>query len=622
MSKKRNKRGQITIFIIIAIVVVASVAGFFVFKNIISPVEIPADLEPVYNTFLSCIEDYTSTGINLLETQGGYIKLPEFEPGSAYMPFSSQLNFLGSPIPYWYYVSGNNIQKEQVPFKSDMEEDLEDYIEDKIYNCMLDEWYEEGYSIILGEKPKADVTINKDSVDVTLKMGLSISKANESVVVKTHKVSIDSKLGELYDSAKKIYDYEQETLFLENYGVDALRLYAPVDGVEITCSPKVWSAESVFDDIVSGIEANILSLRVLDLSLNTVTPQDKYFTIDLPIEENVRFLTSGKWNGWSLEVNPTEEGIMMAKPVGNHPAMAALGFCYVPYHFVYNINFPVLIQVFADNGEIFQFPFAVVIRGNMPREALNSTAIEAPKAELCKFKNTKIKVNVYDYSLNPVDANISFRCFSERCLIGETENGVLEEFFPQCVNGFIIAEAPGFERTEYYVNSTAQETDVDIFMKRTYEKQINLKLNGVKYNGNAVINFISDTPKVLFYPEQKDINLSEGQYEIQVQIYGNTSIKIPETTNEQCMEVLSSGIKAFFGITEKKCFEVTIPEQEITNALIGGGIQKYYILESELQSGRTIDINVKSLPVPKKIEDIQKNYELMENQGLEINFEK
>jgi rod shape-determining protein MreC len=31
-----------------------------------------------------------------------------YEASSEYMPFSSQLDFLGNPVPYWYYISGNN----------------------------------------------------------------------------------------------------------------------------------------------------------------------------------------------------------------------------------------------------------------------------------------------------------------------------------------------------------------------------------------------------------------------------------------------------------------------------------------------------------------------------------
>jgi len=61
---------------------------------------------------------------------------------------------------------------------------------------------------------------------------------------------------------------------------------------------------------------------------------------------------------------------LIANPVGNQPGLGVLCFCYVPYHFVYNIGYPVLIQVYSGE-EIFQFPVAVVVKGNKPREALD-----------------------------------------------------------------------------------------------------------------------------------------------------------------------------------------------------------------------------------------------------------
>ena len=107
----RNKRAQLTAFIIIAIIIIASGVLYFVFRDSLTVAGIPPSIEPVYNNFLSCLEEDIFIGIDLLESQGGYIEIPDFEPGSHHMPFSSQLDFLGNPIPYWYYVSGNNIQK-------------------------------------------------------------------------------------------------------------------------------------------------------------------------------------------------------------------------------------------------------------------------------------------------------------------------------------------------------------------------------------------------------------------------------------------------------------------------------------------------------------------------------
>ena len=613
-----NKRGQVTIFIIIAILIVASVAGYFLVRNVLLAPTVPANLEPVYTAFLSCLEEDTLTGISILESQGGYIELPEFEPGSTYAPFSSQLDFLGNPIPYWYYVSGNGIVKEQVPSKSEMEEQLGNFIETRITECLLEDYFEKGFGVSIGE-PNADVSINLDEVEINLDMDLGIERANDTAVVRNHKVLIKSKLGNLYDSARKIYDYEQETLFLENYGIDTLRLYAPVDGVELTCSPLIWNADDVFEELRIAIEQNTLALRARSTDFSLAEEENKYFVIDLPVEEDVRFLNSRYWS-YSYEVNPSDGSMLIAKPVGNQPGMAALGFCYVPYHFVYNVNYPILVQVYSGE-EIFQFPLAVVIGGNKPREALDATAISIPDPELCEYMNTPIEVRTYYIYLNPVQSNISFQCFSQSCIIGQTsEQGELNELFPQCANGFVTATAEGYQRTKQYL-STANAGYVDVIMNKLYEKEVNLKVDGNNYNEEAIIMFISnDSSTTLAYPEQKDVELSQGQYEVQVYIYRTSSIRIPETTQEQCMEVPTSGLGGIFGLTQEKCFDLTIPEQTIDNALYGGGIQSYYIAESELETSTTIDINVESLPTPRTIENLQENYLSFENSGFDINF--
>jgi len=619
-----NKRGQVTIFIIIAIILVASVAAFFIVRNVITVVEVPANLEPAYNSLLACIEEDASVGISVLEAQGGYIDLPEFEPGSSYMPFSSQLNFLGNPIPYWYYVSGNNIQKEKVPTKTFMEEELGRFVSSQISNCVLDEWYGEGYTIIMDEEAEADVTINDADVSVILKMPLRLEKANDTVLVSRHEVVVESELGKLYDSAREIYDYEQETMFLENYAIDTLRLYAPVDGVELECSPLVWNADDVFSDLEEAIEANTLSLKVDNPGLTLANEEDKYFVVDVPVDNNVRFINSRRWPH-GFDVNPTENGgsAMIAKPIGNNPGMSMMGFCYVPYHFVYNVRYPVLVQVYSDYGiEVFQFPFAVVIEGNKPREALEVTATEIPKAELCEHMNTETQVNVFDSNLNSVEADISYQCFGEMCSIGTTsKDGSLVAMFPECINGYVLAKADGFKDTKQFVASTIYSQTIDVLMNRLFEQTVNLRVDGKDYNGEAVIVFnTEDSSDTVLYPGQKTVDLSEGQYEVQVYIYKNGSIKLEETTQEQCMDVPQTGFGGLFGLTEEKCFDITIPAQEIESSLMGGGTQNHYILESELGSSSIIDINADSLPTPVTAEDLQKNYLLFEEKGLDIDL--
>ncbi|MEK6757903.1 MAG: hypothetical protein AABX88_02130 [Nanoarchaeota archaeon] len=622
--KLANNRGQLTIFIIVAVVLIAAVVLFFVFWGGLRTSVVPKSIEPMYNSFLSCLESDALVGIDVLESQGGYIELPDFESGSEYMPFSNQLNFLGNPIPYWYYVSGNNIQKEQVPSKSFMESQLEKFIEQEVRDCIFEDYYEQGFEIVLGE-PKAKVTINDDSVEVNLNMEMAVDTGIDTALVQDHKVQVNSKLGKLYKNAKNIYGEEQSTLFLENYAVDNLRLYAPVDGVELSCSPLTWSASKVFSDLEEAIELNTQSLKVKGGSFSLNEKENEYFVVDANVDSDVevRFVNSKEWANM-FEVDPVEGSVLISKPVGNQPGMGVLGFCYVPYHYVYNMRYPVLVQVFSElSGEFFQFPVAVVIQGNKPREALDTSAFAVESPELCQYMNTPVQVNTYDTSSKPLDADISYKCFSDICNIGKTQSGTLTKDFPQCVNGFIVVKADGFKESRN-LYSTIAGGSVDVILDRTYEKEIELKLEGDKYlgdRGEAVISFISETDsKTIVYPSQTKVELSEGQYEIQVYVYKNSSLKLEGTTTKECMEVPKSGIGGIFGFTDEQCFDINIPEQIISNALAGGGTENYYILESELAKSKVIGINARTLPTPATMEQLQTNYILFEEKDLDVVF--
>jgi len=620
----RFKRGQVTIFIIIAIVLIGAVALFFTFKDSSKVDGLPVSIEPVYAAFLSCLEEDLLTGIDVLESQGGYIELPDFEPGSTYMPFSSQLNFLGNQIPYWYYVSGNNVQKEQVPSTNEMQNQLADFVEGKISFCRLDNYYEEGFEIKQGEG-KAKVNIFGDKVELILDLNLEVSKANDTASIKDHKISVKSELGNLYESARKIYEYEQSTLFLENYAIDNLRLYAPVDGVELSCSPKTWVADEVFDEVQDAIESNTLALKTKGGSYSLQSKDDEYFVVDLEVDGDVRFMNSKRWPS-SFEVSPAEENILMASPVGNQPGLGMMGFCYVPYHFVYDVKYPVLVQVSSGDiskgkVETFQFPMAVILQGNNPREALDVSAVEIGLPELCEYKNALIEVNTYDTRLNPIEADISYECFGTKCEIGKTSlTKPLKGNFPECVNGYIVAKAEGYSDARR-LHSTTEDGSEEIILDKVYEKEVKLNLDGREYNKNAIINFNSDKiSKTIIYPEQKSVELSEGEYEVLVSIYKNSSLKIGKSTKQQCMNVPKSGIGGFIGLEEEKCFDIEIPETMITNALAGGGKESYYILESELSERNNLEINARSLPIPNSLEQVQENYILFEEGDLDVYF--
>lgn len=612
-----SKKGQVTLFVIIAILVVALVAGFFVFKDRLIKPKLSSGFDEIYNSFIFCVEEDLSSGIAILESQGGYIDLPEFETGSRLYPFSSQLDFLGNPIPYWYYVSASGFQRSQVPSKSDMENELETFVEQNVRNCFLGDYSSEGYELTFSE-PRARVDIKDGSVSLDLDMDFSIERDGESSFVRNHDVEVNSNLGSLYADAIQIYDLEQEELFLETYAIDILRLYAPVDGVELSCAPKIWQAEEVFGDLKEATEINTLALK-------SSGKANDYYNLDLGLQNEVLFLNSRNWSS-TYEVLPSDESFLVANPVGNQPGLGALGFCYVPYHFVYNVRYPVLVQVHTgDFEEVFQFPLAVVIEGNKEREALKGSAFGLEDSELCKYKDIPVDVRVYDENSAGIDASVSYECLGEVCSIGSADDGVLSGNFPKCVNGYVLARAEGY-RDGKVLYSATEEGLVNVYLDRVYNLPLEVFVDGDSYDsdaGSAVVNFVSDDSGEsvsVFYPDQKLVSLSEGSYEVSVQIYDNASLEIAATTKEQCIEVARGGIGSIIGLTKEECFDVDIPEQTISTALSGGGSSEVVFSSFDLRNADVVRVNVPSLPDVDSFEQLQMNYILIEGREAEVSL--
>ena len=610
-----DKRGQVTIFIIIAVVIIGGVIAYFALRDGFGS-SIPEDMRPVYDYYVSCLEETTAQGIALMGEQGGYIEAPDFEAGSPYIPFSSQLDFLGQGVPYWMYVSGNNFLKEQVPTRNEMERQLAGYVSERLVDCDFGDFEVMGYDVYI-EDGDVSVDINKLSVDVDVGNRMTIFKGNNSVLVSEHGFSVDSKLGKFYDMAVSVYDAEKSSMFLEKYALDVMRLYAPVDGVELSCAPKFFVDEEIRENLTRGLETNMNSIKLGGNYYNLASEESEYFVSDvgIDVDENVNVMYSSNW--------PTRVeiyGNRVAKPVGTQAGLSALGFCYVPYHLVYDISFPVMIQFF-DSEELFQFPVSVIIDNNQPREALPSTFGDVDLAdEVCRYNNAEVSVNTYDSELNPVGARLQFKCLDSICEIGETklegESAVFRGGVPQCVNGFIVASADGYAMSKYQI-STNSESSANIVLRKKYDVGLDLGEIG----GTAVVSFVGrDYSTTVMYPEMESVTLVEGMYNVSVYVYKNSTLSFAGSNERMCVDVPVEGVGGLLGVEEEKCYDVDVPGFDVDMAVVGGGKASEYIAESMLSEFTKLNLNVPLFDVPGSLEDLQSNYMLAEESTVFVEF--
>ncbi len=629
MGKKRegrmpklSKRGQVTIFVIVAIVIVAAVILVFAFRGNLFGSSIPGEFVPVYDYYTSCIEQEAELALDILESQGGKIDAGDYVLGSSYAPFSSHLNFAGISIPYWYYVSGNNLIKEQAPTISEMENEMNSFIESRLNGCDLEQFYEQGFYIELSD-PDVETKIEDNQVKVDVNAEIIVTRDSNSARKTEHEVIVESKLGKLYNTAKEIYDKQKSDAFLEEYAIDTLRLNAPVDGVEIQCSPEIWQTQEVVSELQNALEANIAAIKFDGDYYRLNSDENNYFVVDLPVDESVNLIYSRDWPS-RIEVVPADDQLMMAEPVGNQQGLGAMGFCYVPYHFVYDVYFPVLIQV-SDGFEIFQFPVSVIVDNNLPREAQFLSIAEPEEYDLCAFDAGEVKVSTFDVNLNPVEAEISFQCLDNSCNLGSTKisgNGAsLTTSIPICTNGKLVARAEGYIDSEETFSSNSELTK-DIILDREYEIDTNLMISG-RDSGESIgiINFRRDDgyTQTAVFPGNNKVKLAEGNYEIDAQVYGESAITIPASSTTQCVDAARGGILGIFGATEEECFDIEIPATTIDSALIAGGKSSTYILESELAEG-SATISLNQLPVPNSLEQLQYNYQSAESERVDISF--
>ncbi len=619
-----NKKAQVTIFVIIAILIILGALVVYIYRDEIFNQGETKDFPEVYGHFQECIELRAEEGLEIAGMQGGYVEVPEFEPGSNHAPFSSQLDFLGTPVPYWYYVSGNGVIKEQIPSLSKIENQLEDYIESGIKNCDFSQFRNQGM-VVESDVNTINVRISDRKVVVNVNSDLFVQKDESQSRKTTHQVDLDSNFGSLYNEAVDFYEKEKETAMIENYTMDVLFNYAPVTGTEISCAPEVWNPREVVSDLRDGISSNINSLKVKGDYYDLDEEDNEYFVMDAESDFDVNFMYDKDWPT-RIEVWPVENDVMVAEPVGLQKGLGVLGFCYVPYHFVYDISHPVLVQ-FSDGEEMLQFPLSVVIDKNNPRNSLAGTTFEDEDEmdEFCKYGNTDFTVYTYDASFEPVEAEIDFRCLNEECSMGKTEvkggEARLNADFPQCANGIVKASAEDYVASEK-IASTTSSGSVDVVLNKLYDLDLELSVGEgeISEDDLAVVRFEgSNYGATVVYPQQDEIKLSEDVYNVSVRVFSGSSFTLPESEERNCVEVPKEGLfNSLFGKTEEQCFNVEIPEREISHALTGGGENVFFPLQRELESASKIKISAGSLPSPDDLIQLQTNYDLLESNSLEV----
>ena len=629
-----NKRGQVTLFVIIGIVLLVSGISVFFLKDYVLKSEFERQMErsltlpekaAEVNTFvLSCIEDVTQEAVGLIGQQGGYIDVPKEEvPFSDANLLSNRLILSKSiEVPYWYYKKSNSLDHIQIPTLVKVQREIENYIDDNLKDrCGFEEFT--GYKITSGDL-KSDVEIFDDKINVAVDYPVNIEVQDFKFTLGKDEhqfyTQIDSNLGKLFDTAQTIFNSLNDDLDLETKTIDMMVLNdeVPVNGESLDCVAPIWVVEDVEKDFKRIVFENILYMKFKGTNYE-VSGENKYFEIGTGVnapDVNVNFLYSQVWP-FEMDVEPNENGFLEAQSVsdgfGKVRGIIESFVCLSTWNFVYNVKYPVLVRL-SKGDDTLQFAYMVVINKNEIRE---SSVIPESFEEFDDFvcENLQNEVSVFTNDINGKsldDVGVSYRCINSNCDLGRSENGKFTSEFPLCVNGFVVGSKQGyhFAKQQFSSNTPGSITlELEPLVNIGVDVTVGRAGSGEVHEDEQVFISMTEVDKeygiTLVYPDQKNVKLIPGKYFVDMYMLSQfeEGFVIPKKDVRRCIEIQKGGVVGVLGGTEEKCFTVEMPSINLDQAITGRSSYTFDISASDLQEGNVrFFINYRG--VPKSANDL------------------
>ncbi len=234
-----EKRGQTTIFIILAIVVVIAIVlgSYTVMQNkktsedreFFESLQNKPTIEKIQLEVQDCLEETSKDALDKIGVQGGFYKKP--------LSSSDYFDLEWAFVPYYY-----NQGKYSMPLTSKIETELSFYVEDKINNCLGETEYPE--FDVSYRNPDVKTTISNKEVMFEIDHPVKIEKDEHTLIYQTeeHPVKIPSALKEILEIAN----------FITESHKDDPAMYC------ISCVGEMAEERDVYVDIINFRENEML----------------------------------------------------------------------------------------------------------------------------------------------------------------------------------------------------------------------------------------------------------------------------------------------------------------------------------------------------------------------------
>jgi len=501
----QNKRGQITIFIILGIIIVFVLAFIFFITRITvergdvltRPVVevVPTELNPVVVYTEDCVRKVGIDGLVLAGQQGGYVYPKEYGQYSAEATDSDGIMFTADTvIPYWLYnkvqngINAVDLVSLKPPLKrtggvNSIEKQLDRYMNENLKDCLADYeiFTEQDYEVLERGEVDTTTTIAPGKVTFYAKYPIQISKGDVESKISNFFADILIDLHGMYQIAENITGLEHEYSFIERGTLNWITSFTAIDRDKL---PPMTDMDFDFIGdtfwIKRDVEKNLKLMFSTYVPMFRIMPSRNFYRYEYPANIEYADVIQRIYDDTIINVEKpnrfdvrfdylplwpiylyVDESRGLIRPDSMSVSVPMLFMGLQNYRTVYDISYPVMITLSdpdALNQEGYEFIFALEanIRANEPVE---DDEILAPpvaffeESMLCN-KNQRNSIDYMitvkdNYDDSPIaEAQVFFGLPGEDCFIGFTdERGILTTKFPIAYGGILKVTKEGYLAT-------------------------------------------------------------------------------------------------------------------------------------------------------------------------------
>ena len=203
-----NKKGQVTIFVIVGIIIAVLVGLIFFLRSqmLIGPVTpevFEREMDRIGEEFGDCVIRVSTPVLEILGKQGGYLN-----PG----PDTYRL-YNDSRVSYLCYnIEGEDKCYNRMLTVKQMEEEIKSTLDIGLLQCGISRGGNLGYDVSVQGNPNPEIEIEREVVKINVNYPIKIKSKRTGLVVerKDFIINVDVPLGALYDVAMEIVNSEAE----------------------------------------------------------------------------------------------------------------------------------------------------------------------------------------------------------------------------------------------------------------------------------------------------------------------------------------------------------------------------------------------------------------------------